>query len=195
MVTFRCPYCLAGTRKVKHSTWCYGYYYYTISFACSKCPLLTSLNNVFEIKAHWRCDGLSVPFTYTFAGIELPYKSTSERDDHAPIRIMSGTDLFVRRGGVGSNLLDSSLSTDASVQKDDTELIQRTRSRDQNACAQSAFGDFAVAPVRRDDTLVTIALRYGCKVCRSSIRYVSHIFTVGMRISIDLLQAPVYWQR
>lgn len=77
---------------------------------------------------------------------------------------MSGKELYDRRGGVCLHLFESSSSTDAFLLKDETELVQRGKTREQNVNDQSASDDYAVAPVRSGDTLMTIAIRYGCKV-------------------------------
>jgi hypothetical protein len=50
---------------------------------------------------------------------------------------------------------------------DEIRLVQRGINSQETPNRHSIV-TYAVAPVRKSDTLVTIALRYGCKVCYKS---------------------------
>jgi hypothetical protein len=88
----------------------------------------------------------------------------TDESQHTAVHVMSGTNLYDRQNGACLHLFEPSMSTDALLLKDETELVQRGRTREQNVNNRYAPDNYAVAPVRSGDTLMTIALRYGCKV-------------------------------
>jgi len=72
-----------------------------------------------------------------------------------------------RRGDFRSHgFASSSTATFLDQHTEEVELVRRgTRTAERNLNEKHTSVSYAVAPVRQDDTLMSIALRYGCKVC------------------------------